>query len=450
MMVPAPMVELYKAYPALHQTPRQQAVIPERGLAWLRAVELVRRLRLFRDVHQFRDARLHPVGQFVGRDPGGDLRVADFREMILIQIAQGIERLSSDLRVHSVRVRDEQHRVAFRTKLHALVSRGQKAASPARFAAIRVAVSGEQDDEAGQVLILAAEPVGKPGAHARATDQLMAAVHKYLRRGVVELVGMHRADDADIVHDLRQIRQLTGDLGSRLPVALESVRGAQQFGRAFDKREPLSLNELLGDLLAVVLVQFRLVVQQIELRRRARHEEEDDVFGFRAEMRLLRRHWVHNDGYGGMGRSREQPFVQQGGERHRAYPVGALPEEVAAGNRLQHRFLFRLGILHGVTPSSTLRPDSRVRSTRWSSQRSRQVEAGSPRPPRSPAPLSYPSDSGLFLAYTAPPDDRSRPISADAPHSSGSRRSASCAGPNRLPATSVGPGPAPPRRRPDR
>ena len=48
-------------------------------------------------------------------------------------------------------------------------------------------------------------------------------------------------------------------------------------------------NELRRNLLTVVLLQRRLVVEQIELRRRAGHEQIDDVLGLRRKVRRLRR-----------------------------------------------------------------------------------------------------------------------------------------------------------------
>ena len=88
----------------------------------------------------------------------------------------------------------------------------------------------------------------------------------------------------------RQVRQQLGQLGARLAVLLEREGRAEQPRRALDEREPLPLrNELRGNLLAVVLLQRRLVVEQIELRRRAGHEQIDDVLGLRREVRRARR-----------------------------------------------------------------------------------------------------------------------------------------------------------------
>ena len=54
---------------------------------------------------------------------------------------------------------------------------------------------------------------------------------------------------------------------------------AEQLGRALDEGEALVLDELLGNGLAVVLRQRRLRIEQIELRRRAGHEQVDHPLG---------------------------------------------------------------------------------------------------------------------------------------------------------------------------
>ena len=44
-------------------------------------------------------------------------------------------------------------------------------------------------------------------------------------------------------------------------------------------RESLSHPHALGQVLAVALIQHGLVVKQVQLRRTARHEKENDIFG---------------------------------------------------------------------------------------------------------------------------------------------------------------------------
>ena len=100
-----------------------------------------------------------------------------------------------------------------------------------------------------------------------------------------------------------------------LPVLLERERRAEQLRRALDESEALALGNDLGrDLLAVVLLQLRLVIEQVELRRRAGHEQIDDVLGLWREVR-------RPDGRMVPSRPglREKPLVQQ--RRQRQAPI---------------------------------------------------------------------------------------------------------------------------------
>ena len=54
-------------------------------------------------------------------------------------------------------------------------------------------------DEAGQVLILGAQPIGDPRAHAGPDLAGVAAIHQHQRRLVIRHVGVHRANDGHVV-----------------------------------------------------------------------------------------------------------------------------------------------------------------------------------------------------------------------------------------------------------
>src|SRR5690606_31206532 len=79
---------------------------------------------------------------------------------------------------------------------------------------------------------------------------------------------------------------------------------------------------------AVVLPQERLVVEQIELRRRAGHEEVDDLLRLRREVRT---DTMSDRGRGVLSRRGEQPLVEQRRERDAAQAEAGLAEEVSAG-----------------------------------------------------------------------------------------------------------------------
>ena len=70
------------------------------------------------------------------------------------------------------------------------------------------------------------------------------------------------------------------------PCCLNVEGRAEQARRALDEREALAFgDEPFGISWPSYLLQQRLVVEQIELRRRAGHEQVDDLLGLRREVR---------------------------------------------------------------------------------------------------------------------------------------------------------------------
>ena len=69
----------------------------------------------------------------------------------------------------------------------------------------------------------------------------IAGMHQKLRRCVIELVGAHRFDEAQIVDVLFQVRQAVGNPGAALACLMEGKHRTQQLGNTRDKGEPLAL-----------------------------------------------------------------------------------------------------------------------------------------------------------------------------------------------------------------
>ncbi len=98
-----------------------------------------------------------------------------------------------------------------------------RCATAARRSAAATARAGaaHQHDEAGQVGALAAQAVVDPRAHAGPAGDARARVHERVGRVVIDLLGLHRADDADVVGDAGDVRQQLADALARLAVAGE-------------------------------------------------------------------------------------------------------------------------------------------------------------------------------------------------------------------------------------
>ena len=149
---------------------------------------------------------------------------------------------------------------------------------------------GTDDDEAGQVLILSSQSISEPGAHAWPREGLLAGAHLQCGPRVVDVVGHHRTNDADVVNTGSRAGQEFAHFNTRLTVSgkfprrREQVPGLGAFEFGF----------LKGERLAVVLNQARLGVEEVHMRRAARHVEKNDALGAR---RMMRR----SNGVGSLG-----------------------------------------------------------------------------------------------------------------------------------------------------
>ena len=84
---------------------------------------------------------------------------------------------------------------------------------------------GHRTTKPGRFWFSVPEAVGQPGAHARPDRLHVAAVHHQQRRLVIGDVGVHRADDADVVDAAADVRIEFADLDAALAVLVRSVNG---------------------------------------------------------------------------------------------------------------------------------------------------------------------------------------------------------------------------------
>ncbi len=165
-----------------------------------------------------------------------------------------------------------------RVDIGSLVTAGQKGRLPVFGILDRVAARAEHD-ERRQVLIFSPQPVGEPRADARPRQRGVAAVHQHQRRFVIGNVGVHRADHAQLVGVLPQVREQLADLDAALTILLELERGSEGGSRL-----PLGPQVFVGQLLAVVAGQNRLGVERVDVRRTAVQEDVNDVLGTGREL----------------------------------------------------------------------------------------------------------------------------------------------------------------------
>jgi hypothetical protein len=118
------------------------------------------------NIGQLRHARLHPIREFILRDARGNLRVADFRELHLVQDREIVEHPAARRGVETGRIGKEEHEICSGAELDALMFRGQEAAAPQAIVerlAVRIARAvGKQRDKRRQVAVLTAQSVAEP------------------------------------------------------------------------------------------------------------------------------------------------------------------------------------------------------------------------------------------------------------------------------------------------
>ena len=208
---------------------------------------------------------------------------------------------------HSVRA-DE---IALVRDVGSLIDGGQESIAPQR----RPHGGGDvraKHHEAGQVLVLGAEPVGEPGAHGWPAGLVRAGVHHQAGRLVIGNFRVDRAYPANIVRHFAQMRPELADVHAALPVFLELERRLHQLAGS-----PLGGDGAAGHGLAVVLGKHRLGIERIDGGEPAVHEEEDDALHALRVIELRNAEAGFPGGYSG---SRHR-LAEHSGERHHAEAI---------------------------------------------------------------------------------------------------------------------------------
>ena len=197
------------------------------------------------------------------------------------------------LAVDAVGVLQIQHRVVACAQVHALVPRRQKAASP-EAAVEGLAIAGAVRDhhhERRQVAVRAAEAVADPRPKTRLARLLRTGVDERDRRIVIDRLAVNAFHQGDVIDNTADVLEHFTDVGAILAVAFEFELRRDDRERALargHRRDPLIAADAFGQLDAVVLVNFRVVVERIDMRRAARHEQIDHAFRLGSEVRQRR------------------------------------------------------------------------------------------------------------------------------------------------------------------
>jgi hypothetical protein len=115
----------------------------------------------------------------------------------------------------------------------------------------------------------------------------MPGLQQRHRRIVVDRLRVQRADEADLIGELRRVRQQLAQPHAALAV-LRKLEHRRRDGEALlprrHAREPLLATHRVRQILVELRREPRLVIKQIELRRRTRLREPDDALRLRRKM----------------------------------------------------------------------------------------------------------------------------------------------------------------------
>ena len=151
-----------------------------------------------------------------------------------------------------------------------------------------------------------------------------------LRGCMVELRGVHRADQAQFIGDPTQLREQVAQFHAALSALAEAMQRTQQLRMPLDEGEPLALQVLIGAGCAVQSRQLGLVVIELELRWTAGQVHVDHGLGASGEMRAARRDRVD---LAIEQRCRHAQLTQ----RQRTEPQAPGTQELASRDRMQTR-----------------------------------------------------------------------------------------------------------------
>jgi len=175
---------------------------------------------------------LHAVGEFVGRDAAGDFGVVDIGELAFIEIAEGVQPGPLHLHGEALGIIEIEDRFTLIAEEDSLISGGEKTAGPERGTAAGAATGGE-DDITGEVVGFAAEPVVEPSSHARTSEGGSAGVHQQLTGVMIESIGVHGADHAEVVGTGGDVGEEVGKFHAAFAVLLEFARTSENDGGLF-------------------------------------------------------------------------------------------------------------------------------------------------------------------------------------------------------------------------
>ena len=98
------------------------------------------------------------------------------------------------------------------------------------------------------------------------------------------VAGVHAADEAEVIGNLRGVRQQLAEVHAALAVFLEFPRAAEEFAAGLVGEAVMDIAAIVH---AVTALQLRLGIDEVHMTRAAVHEQRNHCLGLGREVRLL-------------------------------------------------------------------------------------------------------------------------------------------------------------------
>ncbi len=179
-------------------------------------------------VGEFGDGGLHPVGHFVLADAGGNFGIAGVVEFEGVDFLEAVQHGAAQGAREAFWVVEVEDGFAGVSEFNALKAGGEEAGAPV--IVVEGLVAGaehfrDKNDVIGQVSVWGAEPVADPRADGGASGELMSCEQERHGGGMINLLGAHGLDEAEVIGDGADVGQPFADGGAALSPALEPCVG---------------------------------------------------------------------------------------------------------------------------------------------------------------------------------------------------------------------------------
>ena len=287
MGIPTPVKNLYVSNTTLNQAPSIQATGREgSSFTSFLAIKFKGGFRLLRQVHELGHRGLHAVCHFMLTNPGKHLGVAVLLMMFTVENGKGVELSSPILSGNTLGIAQVKNGVALAAQKDSLVIRRHETRSPktTKQALLGMCRLRVHNNVVRQVLIHAPKTVTQPSSKARATGNLTTRLYVSNGRIVVDGLRIGTANDAKVLNDSRGMGKQGTDpdaigivlMLGELVLAWSQWQGLLARSHSGD---PLTIANVIGQILSVVLRELGLVIPQVVVTGATTHEEINHTLG---------------------------------------------------------------------------------------------------------------------------------------------------------------------------